>query len=90
MAARKGVDETGNVARVLVLHGQRRHLQPDRPSFSARLDRRHVSRGKRLPGHLPEKGGHFILPKAQVGRAQLVQLPASTQTAERKGRIDAA
>ena len=87
MAPGKGIDEAGHVMCILILHRQCCHLQPDRPSLRARLDRRYILRGQHAPDHLPEEGSHLLSREAQVRATQLVQLPSSAQAAQRKGRI---
>jgi hypothetical protein len=68
---------------------QRGQLQPGDPPFGASRQRRQAGRRQLQPGGLPQQGGRLVGGEAQVGGAQLGQLPASAHPGQRQGGVGA-
>jgi hypothetical protein len=88
VAARERGHEPGRVG--MSLQRQPGKLQAGDPPFRAGRQGGHAAGGEVEPGGLVQQRGRLLLGEAQVGGAQLGELPAGAQPGQRQRRVGAA
>ena len=84
------LDEAGDVTALgNAAQRERGQLQAGDPALGALLERLHVGRGEVEAHHLVEEVARLGRGEAQVGGAELGQLPAAAQPRQRQRRVGA-